>query len=299
MSPPGSRSASRTLSRRLPLGAVARHHPQRHGGSGGSRAALSPRTPRPAGCRPSAACACSSTGCWNSASSARRSGSEIAARCAASGRSHAGNPGRGRADALRPRRAPPGSWWRRNRKGRCAISNSSPLGPGRALVVLVTADGQVENRVIESPPGLPPSALTAGQQLPERPAGRPVAGRGEAARHRARWPPTAPSWIELTGQVVEAGLATWSGERRRQPDRPRPGPAAGGRHRDRAPRGNPGAVRAAGSAGDDAAAAGPGGALRGGADLHRRGERLVRRAGVSMVVAPARNGRSGSSAPSA
>ena len=31
-----------------------------------------------------------------------------------------------------------------------------PLGPGRALVVLVGSDGQVENRVIETPPGLPP-----------------------------------------------------------------------------------------------------------------------------------------------
>ncbi|HET8997530.1 MAG TPA: heat-inducible transcriptional repressor HrcA, partial [Acetobacteraceae bacterium] len=34
-----------------------------------------------------------------------------------------------------------------------------PLGPGRALVVLVNAEGQVENRVMEIPPGLPPSAL--------------------------------------------------------------------------------------------------------------------------------------------
>src|ERR1700750_1506003 len=34
-----------------------------------------------------------------------------------------------------------------------------PLGPGRALVVLVNADGHVESRVIETPPGLPPSAL--------------------------------------------------------------------------------------------------------------------------------------------
>src|SRR5262249_58617986 len=33
------------------------------------------------------------------------------------------------------------------------------LGPGRALVVLVTEDGLVENRVIEVPHGLPPSAL--------------------------------------------------------------------------------------------------------------------------------------------
>src|SRR4051794_10472345 len=34
-----------------------------------------------------------------------------------------------------------------------------PLGSGRALVVLVGADGHVENRVIEIPPGVPPSAL--------------------------------------------------------------------------------------------------------------------------------------------
>src|SRR3954471_12480668 len=35
------------------------------------------------------------------------------------------------------------------------------LGPGRALVVLVTEDGLVENRVIEVPLGLPPSALVS------------------------------------------------------------------------------------------------------------------------------------------
>src|SRR5438874_8202459 len=35
------------------------------------------------------------------------------------------------------------------------------LGPGRALVVLVTEDGFVENRVIELPLGLPPAALMA------------------------------------------------------------------------------------------------------------------------------------------
>src|ERR1700722_12340245 len=34
-----------------------------------------------------------------------------------------------------------------------------PLGPGRALVVMVTEDGLVENRVIEVRLGLPPSAL--------------------------------------------------------------------------------------------------------------------------------------------
>ena len=35
------------------------------------------------------------------------------------------------------------------------------LGPDRALVVLVTADGQVENRLFAPPPGLTPSAMQA------------------------------------------------------------------------------------------------------------------------------------------
>src|SRR5580692_12971378 len=35
------------------------------------------------------------------------------------------------------------------------------LGPGRALVVLVTEDGLVENRVMEVPLGLPPSTLVS------------------------------------------------------------------------------------------------------------------------------------------
>ena len=50
-----------------------------------------------------------------------------------------------------------------------------PLGPGRALVVLVNSDGQVENRVIETPPGLPPSALQqASNYLNARLSGRPL-----------------------------------------------------------------------------------------------------------------------------
>jgi len=49
-----------------------------------------------------------------------------------------------------------------------------PLGPGRALVVLVNSDGHVENRVIETPPGMPPSALQqAGNYLNARLSGRP------------------------------------------------------------------------------------------------------------------------------
>ncbi|MBX6744998.1 MAG: heat-inducible transcriptional repressor HrcA, partial [Acetobacteraceae bacterium] len=84
------------------------------------------------------------------------------------------------------------------------------LGPGRALVVLVTGNGQVENRVIEVPPGLPPSALVqASNYLNSRLAGRTLeetrAGvEAEIAANRT-------ALDALTNQVIEAGLATWSG----------------------------------------------------------------------------------------
>ncbi len=57
-----------------------------------------------------------------------------------------------------------------------------PLGPGRALVVLVTEDGLVENRVIELPLGLPPAALiSAGNFLGARLIGRTIViVRGQA-----------------------------------------------------------------------------------------------------------------------
>ncbi len=88
-----------------------------------------------------------------------------------------------------------------------------PLGPGRALVILVAADGQVENRVIETPPGLPPSALTqAANYLNARLSGlslnelRRVVS-AEIAEDRTQLD-------ALSAKVVEAGLATWTGEGR-------------------------------------------------------------------------------------
>src|SRR5262249_44884142 len=49
------------------------------------------------------------------------------------------------------------------------------LGPRRALVVLVTEDGLVENRVIEVPHGLPPAALiSASNYLNSRLIGRTI-----------------------------------------------------------------------------------------------------------------------------
>ncbi len=87
------------------------------------------------------------------------------------------------------------------------------LGSGRALVVLVNADGHVENRIIDTPPGLPPSALQqAGNYLNARIAGRPLADlrrivADEMAANRTELD-------ELSAQIVETGLATWTSEGR-------------------------------------------------------------------------------------
>ena len=88
-----------------------------------------------------------------------------------------------------------------------------PLGSGRALVVLVNADGQVENRVIEIPPGVPPSALQqASNYLNARLSARPLA---ELRRAVAEEMALDRSQLDaLSAQVVEAGLATWTGEGR-------------------------------------------------------------------------------------
>jgi heat-inducible transcriptional repressor len=85
-----------------------------------------------------------------------------------------------------------------------------PLAPGRALVVMVTEDGMVENRVIDVPIGMPPANLaSAGNYLNARLAGRKIEEvRGlierELEAHRAELD-------ELTSRVVEAGLAVWAG----------------------------------------------------------------------------------------
>ena len=88
-----------------------------------------------------------------------------------------------------------------------------PLSADRALVVLVGADGQVENRVLQMPPGVPPSALiSAGNYLNARASGRSL---GELRRIVAEEIAANRSELDqLAAKVVEAGLATWSGEGR-------------------------------------------------------------------------------------
>ena len=85
-----------------------------------------------------------------------------------------------------------------------------PLGPGRALVVMVTEDGLVENRLIEVSLGTPPSSLqAAGNYLNSRLLGRTV---DEAkAAILAEIEQRRTQLDELTTKLVEAGLASWGG----------------------------------------------------------------------------------------
>jgi heat-inducible transcriptional repressor len=84
------------------------------------------------------------------------------------------------------------------------------LEPERALVVLVAEDGQVENRVLNVPVGLPTSALTeASNFLNAHIRGRTITeAKGELERAlQAR----QAELDELTQKIVATGLASWSG----------------------------------------------------------------------------------------
>ena len=85
------------------------------------------------------------------------------------------------------------------------------LSPERALVVMVLADGRVENRVFEPPAGITPSAMReAANFLNAVAEGRTVgelrgAVEGEIARRRQE--------IDaLASVLIDKGLATWDGE---------------------------------------------------------------------------------------
>jgi len=86
-----------------------------------------------------------------------------------------------------------------------------PVGPGRALVVLVSESGIVENRMIELPLGMSPAGLNeASEFLSRRLKGRTIAAaRDEVIRElEAR----RAELNQLTSKVVEAGMAVWGGE---------------------------------------------------------------------------------------
>src|SRR2546423_75087 len=92
------------------------------------------------------------------------------------------------------------------------------LEPERALAVLVGEDGQVENRVLTLPPGVPSSALTeATNFLNARIRGRTLAEarlEPETAMTQNR-----AQLDQLTQKVIAAGIASWSGSGGENDDR--------------------------------------------------------------------------------
>ncbi|HMK70523.1 MAG TPA: heat-inducible transcriptional repressor HrcA [Xanthobacteraceae bacterium] len=84
------------------------------------------------------------------------------------------------------------------------------LEPERALVVLVAEDGQVENRVLNIPIGLPTSALIeAANFLNARVRGRTIAEvRAEIEQTLKQG---QAELDQLTQKIIAAGLASWSG----------------------------------------------------------------------------------------
>jgi heat-inducible transcriptional repressor len=84
------------------------------------------------------------------------------------------------------------------------------LEPERALVVMVAEDGQVENRILAVPAGLPTSALMeATNFLNARIRGKTLA---EARSDLERALEAARAELDqLTQKIISAGLASWSG----------------------------------------------------------------------------------------
>ncbi|MFL2770721.1 MAG: heat-inducible transcriptional repressor HrcA [Rhodospirillaceae bacterium] len=85
------------------------------------------------------------------------------------------------------------------------------LAPSRALVVMISENGVVENRVIEVPEGLPPSALIeAGNFLSAKLGGQTLS---EARDHILADLENRRAQLDsLTTKLVADGLATWSGD---------------------------------------------------------------------------------------
>jgi heat-inducible transcriptional repressor len=84
------------------------------------------------------------------------------------------------------------------------------IAPGRALVILINQDGDVENRLIEVPAGISPSVFSeASNYLSSRLTGFTLSQakntiNEELKNHQAHL-------SELTANVVSAGLAVWAG----------------------------------------------------------------------------------------
>lgn len=91
------------------------------------------------------------------------------------------------------------------------------IGPGKALAILVGVDGNVENRLIDTPLGLPPSALVeASNYLSAKLQGRTLeSARSEILREIEEQRAELDS---LTASIVAEGLATLSARPREGAD---------------------------------------------------------------------------------
>ena len=85
------------------------------------------------------------------------------------------------------------------------------LGPGRALVVSVTQSGQVENRLLDTPLGMPASVLIeASNYLNARLIGRTLDDARRLILEDLKL--KRAELNDLTARVIETGMATWAGE---------------------------------------------------------------------------------------
>src|SRR6266436_1885652 len=87
------------------------------------------------------------------------------------------------------------------------------LEPERALVILVAEDGQVENRVLNLPVGLPASALTEATNFLNAHIRGKTLAEVKAELEKALEAGRA-ELDQLTQKIVAAGLASWSGGER-------------------------------------------------------------------------------------
>lgn len=85
------------------------------------------------------------------------------------------------------------------------------IGPEQALLVLVFDDGQIDNRLISTPPGMTPSALTeATNYLNARFKGKTLLEARAAAQEALTQDRAALD--AAAASLVQGGLAEWSGE---------------------------------------------------------------------------------------
>jgi heat-inducible transcriptional repressor len=85
-----------------------------------------------------------------------------------------------------------------------------PLGAERALVVLMTQDGIVENRILDLPPGIPPSVLVeASNYINYKLVGRTLSEARQHIEHELQQDKRLLD--ALSSKIVSDGIGVWSG----------------------------------------------------------------------------------------